>query len=74
MGLFRCRQLDQKSRRILAVGNLCLASGLIFSHIAEGFGHRHPAIYDDLRFLLMGCACGLLLWSARRAQGFSSRH
>jgi hypothetical protein len=40
---------------------------------AEGFGHRHPAIYDGLRFLLIGCAISLLFWSARRSGGCASR-
>ncbi len=72
MCLFRRRQLDPKSRRIFAAGNLCLASGLIFSLVAEGFGHCHPAIYDGLRFLLVGCAISLLFWSARRSGGCAS--
>ena len=33
----------------------------------NSFGHGHPALYDGLRFLLFGCAVGLLRWSARRS-------
>jgi hypothetical protein len=74
MCLFRRRQLDLKSRRIFAAGNLCLISGIILTHfIEDGFGHRHPAIFDGLRFLLMGYAICLLLWSARRSGGCASR-
>jgi hypothetical protein len=73
MCLFRRRQLDPKSRRMFAAGNLCLASGLMLTHFADGFGHRHPAIYHSLYFLLMGCAIGLFYWVARRSGGCASR-
>jgi len=73
MCLLRRRQLDPKSRRLMAAGNLCLASGLMLTLFAEGFGHRHPAIYDGLRFLLMGLAIGMLFRSARRTSGCASR-
>jgi hypothetical protein len=73
MCLFHRRQLDLKSRRIFAAGNLCLASGLMLTHFEVGFGHRHPAIYDGLRLLLIGCAISLLYWSARRSGGCASR-
>jgi hypothetical protein len=73
MYLFRRRQLDPKTRRIMASGNLCLAFGLMLTLFENHFGHRHPALHDGLRFLLMGCAIGLLLWSARRSGGCASR-
>jgi len=63
------RQLDPKSRRIFATGNLCLASGLILTVFGKGFGHQHPAIFDGLRFLLMGLAISLLFWSVRHRKG-----
>ncbi len=37
-----------------------------------GFAHRHPALYDGLRFLFIGLAIGLLYWSARRCGGCAS--
>jgi hypothetical protein len=40
---------------------------------ADSFGHRHPALYDGLRFLLLGCAVCLLYWFARRSGGCASR-
>jgi hypothetical protein len=40
---------------------------------ADSFGHRHPALYDGLRFLLLGCAVCLLYWFARRSCGCASR-
>jgi hypothetical protein len=73
MCLFRHRQLDSKSRKILAAGNLCLASNLLLTHFEDGFANRHPALFDGLRFLLIGCAISLLFWSARRSRGCASR-
>ncbi|MGP8172949.1 MAG: hypothetical protein ACLP7O_00210 [Terracidiphilus sp.] len=75
MCLFHRRQLDLKSRRIFIAGNLCLISGLMLTRtlFAVGFGHRHPAIYDGLRLLLIGCAVCLLYWFARRSCGCASR-
>ena len=72
MCLFSRRQLDPKPRRIFAAGNLCLASGLMLTHFEVGFGHRHPALFIGLRFLLIGCAISLLFWSARRSGGCAS--
>ena len=70
----RRRQLDPKSRRIFAAGNVCLLSGLMLTLFFEhGNGHRHPAIFDSLRFLLIGVAIGLLFWSARRNAGCAPR-
>ena len=74
MCLFHRRQLDPKSRRIFAAGNLCLLlSGLTFAFFENSFGHRHPGLYNALRLLLMGCAVCLLYWSARRSGGCASR-
>jgi len=70
----RRRQLDPTSRRIYAAGNVCLFSGLMLTLFFEqGFGHRHPAIFDALRFLLIGAAIGLLFMSARRSGKCASR-
>lgn len=64
---FRHR-LDPISRRILAAGNLCLWLGVVLTHFCEhGFEQSHPAIFEGLRFLLIACATGLLVWSTRRA-------
>jgi hypothetical protein len=73
MCLLRRRQLDPKSRRLMAAGNLCLASGLMLTHFEEGLGHHHSAIFDGLRFLLIGLAIGLIVWSVRRNCGCASR-
>jgi hypothetical protein len=45
----------------------------VLTHFEDGFGHRHPDIFEGLRLLLMGLAIGLLLWSARRSGGCASR-
>jgi hypothetical protein len=75
MCLFHRRQLDPKTRRIFVAGNLCLTSGLMLTRtlFADSFGHHHPALYDGLRFLLLGCAVCLLYWFARRSGGCASR-
>ena len=68
------RQLDPKSRRIMAAGNLCLASSLLPPLLYEhGFGHRYRVLFDGLRFLLVGLAIGLLYWSAHRSGGCATR-
>ena len=68
------RQLDPKSRRIFVAGNLCLTSGLMLTRIfADSFGHRHPALYDGLLFLLLGWPSVCFYWSARRSGGCASR-
>jgi hypothetical protein len=71
MCLFRC-QLDPNSRRIFAAGNLCIVSVVMLTIFANSFGHGHPVLYNGLRFLLIGCAIGLLRWSARRSGGCAS--
>jgi hypothetical protein len=71
MCLFR-RQLDPKSRRIYAAGNLCLFAGIALTIFRGGFAHLHPVLFDGLRFLLIGLAIGLLYWSARRRCGCAS--
>jgi hypothetical protein len=74
MCLFHRHQLDPKTRRILVAGNLCISSSLILmTHFAESSGHRHPVVYDGLRFLLIGCAITLLYWSARRMRNCAPR-
>jgi hypothetical protein len=68
------RQLDPKSRRIYAAGNLCLFTGIALTIFRGGFGFalRHPDIYFGLQFLLFCSAIGLLRWSARRSGGCAS--
>jgi hypothetical protein len=73
MCLFHRHQLDLKTRRIFAACNLCIISGLLLTHVADGFGHRHPALIDGLRFLLIGCAVCLLYWFARRMRNCAPR-
>ena len=73
MCLLRRRQLDPKSRRIIAAGNLCLISGLMLTLIfKDGFGHSHAAIFDGLRILLMALAVTFFFWTSRRTGGCAS--
>jgi len=67
------RQADPPTRRIYRFGCLCLSSGLLLSVFAKDFGLRHPALYDSLRFLLLGAAICLLLWSIRRRKQCAPR-
>ncbi|HEV2487005.1 MAG TPA: hypothetical protein VGT08_15865 [Terracidiphilus sp.] len=48
------RNLTPKSRRFLAIGNLCLAVGLLMSVFDKDVVLHHAAIYDGLRGLLIG--------------------
>ena len=41
----------------------------VLTLFGKGFGHQHPAIFDGLRFLLMGLAISLLFWSVRHRKG-----
>ncbi len=66
------RQLDPKSRRIYAAGNLCLFTAIALTIFRGGFANLHPALFDGLRFLMIGLAIGLLYWSARRRGGCGS--
>jgi hypothetical protein len=68
MCLLRRDPQNPQSRRILAAGNMCLSSGLMLTIFGEGLRHRHPDIFDGLRFVLIGIAIGLLFWSARRVR------
>jgi hypothetical protein len=68
------RQLDPKSRRIFAAGNLCLISSLMLTlFVKDGFRQSYPAIVLGVRFLLVGLAIVLLFWSARRTGECASR-
>ncbi|MGO9777239.1 MAG: hypothetical protein ACLQGT_02590 [Terracidiphilus sp.] len=61
------RQLDPKSRRIFAAGQLCLFSVVMLAIFVNSFGHGHAVLYFGLQFLLFCCAVGLLRWSEHRS-------
>ncbi|MGC9225327.1 MAG: hypothetical protein ACP5E2_15545 [Terracidiphilus sp.] len=69
------RQLDSKTRRTYAAGNICLFSAILFQTAFEdGFGLRHPALFNGARFFLFGCTIGLMSWFAhRRRRATNSR-
>ena len=59
------RNLTPKSRRFLAIGNLCLAAGLLMSVFDKDLGQHHAAIYDALRGLLIGLSIAFNLSALR---------
>jgi hypothetical protein len=68
------RQLDPKSRRIFAAGNICMISSLMLAlFVKDGFGQSHAAIFFGVRFLLAILAIILFFWSARRTGDCASR-
>jgi len=71
---FYCRQLDPKSRRIFAAGNLCLWSAVLLTRCFEhSFGLEHPVLFEGLRFPLIGCALTLLIVTLRRGVRCNAR-
>ncbi|MDR3724677.1 MAG: hypothetical protein P4K83_09355 [Terracidiphilus sp.] len=71
MCLFRrgsIRKCDPKTRRYMAVGNLCLAAGCSLTIFAKGFGEAHPALYGGLRGLFLGLAIVFLFCAGRMAR------
>jgi uncharacterized membrane protein len=69
----RRRQLDPQSRHILSVGYVCLIASFVLMNFSDSLGHRHATFFLGLRVLLLGCAVGLMAWSARRNGGCASR-
>jgi hypothetical protein len=63
------RQLDARSRRLYAAGNLCLFTGIGLMLLEDDFGRHHPHLFLALRFVLICGAIVLLFWSSRRSGG-----
>jgi hypothetical protein len=61
------RSLDFRSRIVLALGNLCLFTGLTFSLMATDFALHHHAVYNGLRFGLLSTAIALNFAAMRSA-------
>ncbi len=58
---------DSPSRRLRSAGYFFLFLALLFQTAFEdGFGLRHHTLFNGVRFILFGCAIGLLLWFNRR--------
>ena len=76
MCLFRkgisIRQADRTTRSIWMAGQLSLSSALCMGLFAEGFGARHPALFDGIRVLLLGLAINCIFWSMRRLRSLRS--
>lgn len=59
------RDLTPKARRILAIGNLCLAGGLSMSLFDKQLGPHHANLYDGLRGFFIGLAIALIFCAFR---------
>jgi len=64
MGLAR-RSLTPKARRFLAIGNLCLCTGLVLSLFDKDLGQNHAAIYDGVRGFLIGLSIAFIFCAFR---------
>jgi hypothetical protein len=62
------RSLSPKARRFLALGNLCLVTGLMMSILAKDFATHHENLYDGLHGLLIGLALGFIIGAFRFAR------
>ena len=60
------RDLDPKTRRIWAAGNLCLFASLASTLFFESLRHDHPALFDASRGFFIGLSLVFLVWSTRR--------
>jgi len=60
-------RLDRRSRRILALGNLCLFTGLSLWRYSADFARQHDAIFNGLSFGLFSLAIALNFWAMRSA-------
>jgi hypothetical protein len=59
------RNLTPKSRRFLAIGNLCLFFGLTLSLFGKDLGHHHADLYDAARGFLIGLSIAFNLGAFR---------
>jgi len=62
------RNLSPKSRRFLAIGNLCLFFGLTLSLFDKDLGLHHPAIYNGVRGFLIGISIAFNIGAMRSAR------
>jgi hypothetical protein len=62
------RNLTPKSRRFLAIGNLCLFFGLTLSLFDKDIGQHHVAIYNSLRGFLIGISIAFNIGAMRLAR------
>ncbi|HZL52479.1 MAG TPA: hypothetical protein VFC37_16190 [Terracidiphilus sp.] len=59
------RDLTPKARRILAIGNLCLAGGLTLSLFDKDIDVHYANLYDGLRGFFIGLAIALIFCASR---------
>lgn len=63
------RLLDRRSRLTLAIGNLCLFTGLSISLWATDFARQHHGVFNGLRFGLLSLAISVNFHAMRSARG-----
>jgi hypothetical protein len=66
------RNLTPKARRILAIGNLCLAGGLSMSLFDKQLGPHHANLYDGLRGFSINLAIALIFRAFRLSRNCSA--
>jgi hypothetical protein len=62
------RQLDPKTRRLVAIGNLCLVIGLLLWNFVHPSSQIEKNWLDGVTGLLMGLSIGINLFAFRFAQ------
>jgi hypothetical protein len=67
MGLSH-RQLDPKTRRLLAIGNLCLAAGLLLWNFARPSSKIEQDWLHGVCGMLLGISIGINLFGLRFAR------
>jgi hypothetical protein len=61
------RQLDPKTRYLMATGNLLLALALVVRNFTQAFSARHPW-FDGVCGLFFGISIGINLFALRRVR------
>jgi len=67
------RNLDPKTRRFLAFGNLCLAIGLSLPFLGKCYGLRHHGWFDGLSGFLLGISLVFIVYAFRRSRRCSEK-
>ncbi len=65
---FRKKQLTPKARRFLAIGNLCLVTGLMVTLFGNDLVLHHSNLLDGLRGFLLGLAITFNFYAFRLAK------
>lgn len=57
--------MPRKARIFLAIGNVCLFTGVAMTNFDHRFGALHADWFDFIRGMLMGMAITFMLFAAR---------